>query len=347
MNNSWTSYPSIFNLGHRAVKDLLNYPHVVEEKVDGSQFSFGLFVPEPFDAIDPDSTTVELRIRSKGCIMNIDAPEKMFNMAAEAVKSIQHLLHVGWTYRGEYLAKPKHNTLAYDRIPERHIILFDISTGDNEWLDPMAKAEEAKRVGLECVPVLNFATGIGYYPASLEFIRKLLDSETSVLGGQLIEGVVIKPLVELYGIDKKTLMGKFVSERFKEAHREAWKVTSPNSGDILDQLIKTYKVQGRWLKAIQHLREAGQLQDAPQDIPNLIREIQKDLGQEEKEMIEKHLWKWAWPHISRKVTAGFPEFYKELLLKRQFEDTSGDDSTTIVDSSLVTAQAIEMASSLQ
>ena len=43
METSWHSYPSIFALGHRALAELFLDPVVVEEKVDGSQFSFGLF----------------------------------------------------------------------------------------------------------------------------------------------------------------------------------------------------------------------------------------------------------------------------------------------------------------
>jgi len=37
------SYPSIYNLGHHAIATLLDAPVLVEEKVDGSQFSFEAF----------------------------------------------------------------------------------------------------------------------------------------------------------------------------------------------------------------------------------------------------------------------------------------------------------------
>lgn len=277
-----------------------------------SQFSFGMFPPnQSFDG--------GLRVRSKGTEMLVDAPEKMFTKAVLTAKQLQHLLVPGWTYRAEYLAKPTHNTLAYDRVPTGHLILFDVSTDDQGWLDPDALNFEADRLGLECVPVL-WRPGMQSNDLTLERLRYILDNTTSVLGGQLIEGVVIKPLVELYGIDKKTLMGKFVSERFKEAHKQAWKVTSPASGDILDQLTQTYRVEARWMKSIQHLREAGLLQDMPQDIPALIIEVQKDLGKEEKENIERLLWKWAIPHLSRAVVKGLPEFYKtKVLLPAQFE----------------------------
>ena len=35
--------------------------------------------------------------------------------------------------------------------------------------------------------------------------------------------------------------------------------------------------------------------------------------------IKKQLFKWAWKHISRIITRGFPEYYKELLAQKQFE----------------------------
>ena len=40
--SSWNSYPKIYALGHAYLKELSLDPVIVEEKVDGSQFSFGL-----------------------------------------------------------------------------------------------------------------------------------------------------------------------------------------------------------------------------------------------------------------------------------------------------------------
>lgn len=42
-SSSWNSYPQIYALGHRYLEDLLKDPVLVEEKIDGSQFSFGRF----------------------------------------------------------------------------------------------------------------------------------------------------------------------------------------------------------------------------------------------------------------------------------------------------------------
>ena len=41
--DSWHSFPSVYAVGHAALADLFLDDVIVEEKVDGSQFSFGLF----------------------------------------------------------------------------------------------------------------------------------------------------------------------------------------------------------------------------------------------------------------------------------------------------------------
>jgi hypothetical protein len=326
--SSWHSYPSIFNLGHRAIADLFSVPVIVEEKVDGSQFSFGLI--EELPAQDPAYSfgitnpglpqTYELRVRSKGAVMHPDAPEKMFNHGVNAVKQILPLLHPGWTYRGEYLAKPNHNALAYDRVPTGHIVLFDINTDDETYLSPAEKAEEAQRLGFECVPVLYSGQIPGISPAEkIQYFRSFLDT-TSMLGGQKIEGVVIKPLnYNLYGPDKKCLFGKFVSEAFREVHKRSWKETNPTNGDIIQQIGADYCTAARWNKAIQHLRDAGKLMEDVKDIGNIIREVPADVFAECEQEMKDRLWKHAKPHITRQLTRGLPEFYKDRLLRLQFE----------------------------
>lgn len=304
---SWGSYPSIFNIGHRAIRELMEVPVHVEEKVDGSQFSFGYF---------PGSDH-ELRIRSKGVEMNIDAPVAMFNKAAEVVRNLREPLaqfFPGFTFRGEYLAKPKHNALAYDRTPHNYIIIFDIQDAEGAFLSPLAKALAANILGLGVVP--HIYTGVIEDVAQF---RTYLDT-TSILGGQKIEGVVIKPVgYSLYGQDKKVLMGKFVSEHFREVHKKTWGESNPSTGDILQRIAKSVATPARWDKAVIHLRERGLITDSPKDIGLLIKEVQADVKKEEMEYIKDELLKYALPHIIRASTHGLPEYYKQRLLEQAFE----------------------------
>ena len=297
------SYSSIYNIGHRALADLFDGDVTVEEKCDGSQFSFKF-------------EDGELTCRSKGKDQSPGRTDQMFELAVESVKDLD--LVVGWTYRGEYLSKPKHNTLSYGRVPKLHVVIFDIDAGEESYLSYTAKAEECARLGLEVVPFLFGGTVNNW-----ETLKDLLDRE-SFLGGTKIEGFVVKNYAR-FGPDKKVLMGKFVSEAFKEKHGKEWKNSNPGQGDILLRLGEVYRHENRWLKAIQHLRDSGELQDAPQDIGPLLKEINADLLKEETEQIKDALFKWAWPHIGRKATAGFADWYKTRLAESAFQDSVETD----------------------
>lgn len=296
---SWHSYPKIYNLGHPALAELLNDPVTVEEKVDGSQFSFGRFGDE-------------LKIRSKGQQMIVDAPEKMFSLAVDTVRELFPLLRDGWTYRAEYLRVPKHNALAYDRVPNKHLIIFDISPAEEVYLSYTEKALESERLGLEIVPLVFEGT-----IESAEQVLALMD-RVSILGGQKIEGLVIKNYKK-FGPDKKALFGKHVSEAFKEVHKNDWKKSNPTTGDVLTVVSEQYRSKARWNKAIQHLAERGEIEGTPRDIGKLLKEVQSDIAAECEAEIKEQLYKWALPHIRRVAIRGLPEWYKDELVKKQFE----------------------------
>jgi hypothetical protein len=303
--SSWHTYPQIFNLGHRAVSELTWHPLLVEEKVDGSQFSFMV----DMSAMGAFDNT--LRVRSKNREMDPEAPESLFTEALETVKSLVPKLHMGWTYRAEYLKKPKHNTLAYSRVPKGHLIIFDINTGEEGYLSYEEKALEATRLGLECVPLLMFGR------VGLEDFKELLQRE-SILGGQLIEGVVLKPQgYNLWGQDKKVLMGKHVSEAYKETHRQVWKVDK--RGDVIQKLTDELRTPARWAKAVQAMRDAGGDVSEVRAIGQLIKEIQHDIAKEEKDYIKDKLWEIFGKGILKGAIRGFPEWFKKQLLEAQFE----------------------------
>ena len=321
--DSWSSYPSIFAVGHKAVSDLLTDIVSVEEKIDGSQIQLGAFVlPEAarratltcvseypgFEGVE-----VALLCRSKGAQLQMLAPEKMFQKAVDTVIALGPKLRPNWTYAGEFLSKPRHNALIYERVPRQHIIIFDVKTGNESYLSWEDKAAEAERLGLETVPRLYH----GKLDSS-EILRALLDT-VSVLGGQKIEGVVLKNH-ERFGIDKKVLMAKFVSEAFKEVHAAEWKTSNPTQGDVIQLLIAKYRTPARWAKAVQHLREVGKLEGSPRDIGLLMREVPEDIEKECKEEILRELWMWAWPKVRRGTAAGLAEWYKDELLKSAFQE---------------------------
>ena len=303
--NTISSYSKIYTLGHPSVAKLFNDLVSVEEKIDGSQFSMGCYNGELF-------------CRSKRKELILEAPEKLFTLAVETAIKLKPLLNEGWTYRCEYLRSKKHNVLDYSRHPQGHLIILDIDTGNQNYLPYDKKKQEADRLGLECAPLLF--SGI---IKSHDEISSFLDRE-SCLGGPKIEGVVIKSYNK-FTDDAKAMMGKYVSEKFKEKHNNQWKATQPGtSNDILNELVLIFKSEARWEKAVQHLRDAGELTRTPKDIGSLMKEVIRDIKEEESEAIKTTLYDWAFKHITRRLTGGLPEWYKNKLMESQFQTNPTD-----------------------
>lgn len=306
------AYPSVYTLGHRVITGILDDDVLVQEKVDGSQISFGILP-------NPDTGNHELCIRSKNAEILPAQPPAQFVRGVTAILERVEYLTPGYVYRGECLDRPKHNALAYDRVPRDHIVLFDIETSPQTFLSADELDREARRLNFEAVPVLFQ----GRVP-DIALFRDLLQTR-SFLGGQLVEGVVVKNYAR-FTFQKKVMIGKYVSEKFKEVQQSAWRQANPTSRDIIQVLINMYKTPARWQKAVLHLRDAGQLDDSPRDIGPLIAEIRRDIRTECEDDIKDALFRWAWPHLERGVTAGLPEWYKNLLLEREFDSGPGGQS---------------------
>jgi len=290
-------YSSPKAFGHRLVNDILDGHVIIQEKVDGSQLSFGVF-------------DGELCVRSHNAQVDLEAPG-MFGIAVEHLKTVTEWMTDGCTYRGEYLAKPKHNTLSYDRIPKGHIVLFDVDTGNTSYLI----AEElvmghAMVLGLE--PVATLWEGDGK-EVTLDMLKNLLETE-SILGGEKIEGVVIKNYDKY--IDDKVMMAKYVSTEFREKHGTDWKQRNPGT---IEFIISQFNKEAIWNKAVQHLSEDGELDREPKDIGKLMKELNIDIKREHEEEIKEMLYASEIKKIIKGITNGFPEWYKEQLAEKAFE----------------------------
>ena len=294
------SYSQIYNLGHKELEDLFKDPVLVEEKIDGSQFSFR--------KIDPNT----IEFRSKGREIFLPCKDKLFKVGIDYILSIINNLPTGVIFRGEILSKPKHNSLTYSRVPKHNIIIFDVDFGDQKYSSCRGKVELATILDLETVPVL--------YDGLIGDIKQLRDffERESILGGTKIEGFVIKNY-NRYGFDKKTLMGKWVSEKFKETHRKEWKNSNPSIGDFIIQMQEIYRHENRWKKAVQHFQEKGSLTNEPKDIGPLMGEVVEDVKKECADEIREKMWKYYWPKIARGLTRGLPQWYKDQLARKQFD----------------------------
>lgn len=296
-----TAYPKIFAIGTDYIRDIFSEDVEITEKVDGSQFVFA-------------KIEGNIYCRSKGAQLYLENPEKMFGEALSYVQTIQDRLPDGMIFYAEYLKKPKHNTLKYDRVPVNHLILFGVMHVSQKFNTDIRGY--AEMLGIEVVPVI--------YSGKIKDVKELfgmLDRE-SVLGGQKIEGIVVKNYHRQFllgGQPMPLMAGKFVSESFKEVHRERWgkEEVGKNRMEVFKESLRT---EARWEKAAQRLRDSGELKNAPQDIGNLIKMVQIDIEEEEKEFIKDFLWNEFKNDIKRKSTAGLPEWYKKRLMERSFDD---------------------------
>lgn len=291
------SYPKIYAIGHPSLGELLHGHVVVQEKVDGSQFSFG--------KIDG-----RVMIRSKNQAIYPEAAPSMFRRGVDYVMSIADKLEPGIVYRSEYLEKPLHNALSYNRVPKNHIAIYDAMV-DTEKYDPTYTLEaHAERLGVDFVP--TFFHG----QLSTAEIEGFLQQE-SFLGGQRIEGVVVKNYGRFCQYTGHVLMGKYVSEAFKEVQKKEWKASNPTQGDVLQNLVDIYKTPARWQKAVYTLRDMGQLESDPRDIGKIMKLVWPDIKAECEQEIKDQLFKHFEGHLKRAVTAGLPEWYKKQLLHQQ------------------------------
>lgn len=322
--DSYHSYPKIYNLGHRYLENLFKGPFQVEEKLDGSQFSFGRFLNPDWKVIsEPDpvnNPTTIIKCRSKGAEVDINDPQKMFAPAVQWVKEHMHVLHLGWTYRAEWIPKPKQNVLTYSRTPAAGLLVFDVSTGLESYLPWQERSQEVARIGLESVRTMVIVREDGDDPLSLEEYKAFLNYE-SMLGGPKVEGIVIKNYTQ-FGKDGHAVMGKYVSEEFKEQHSKV-AYTHGNQATV-QTVIDYFKTTARWQKSVQHLREAGKINDEAKDIGLLFAEIKSDFIDECAYECKDILYKTFERQILQGITHGVAEWYKEELAKKQFTKEEPD-----------------------
>lgn len=294
------AFPKIFALGTTYIRDIFLDDVEVTEKVDGSQFVFG--------RVDG-----ELRMRSKGAEVRIEDHPKMFREAVDYVSSLA--LPDGVVYFCEYLQRPKHNVLKYDRVPKNHLCLFaayDTARGFCSSRDVIVY--EAAALGIDPVPLLRAGR-----VESVEDLKGFME-QTSYLGGPKVEGVVVKNYARpflLGGQPIPLMAGKFVSEAFKEVHRSSWKQEHTGRGKW-ETFVESYRSEARWAKAVQRLREAGTLTGTPADIGRLMAEVKRDVLEEEREEIASFLWREFSPEVLRRSASGLPEWYKTTLAAQSF-----------------------------
>lgn len=294
-------YPKVLTLGSYQTDTVLDGPVLVQEKVDGSNFRLW---------INPKG---EVEYGSHHRQIHIGENYGMFREAVEYFESIkdkiQFFFKPGTFLFMEYLAKPKHNCLKYEKIPTNFCVLFDMYT-EGKW-QPFSVLQNASSIlGIDTIPLLYDGE------VNIDGLKELLSTD-SFLGGQKVEGVVVKNYARdiMVGGHLRPLFCKLVRPEFKEAMK-----FGPNAKhkETLDEYMKGFCNEARWNKAIQALKEIGTYTHSPKDIGPLIVAIHADIAKEEKENIQHFLYRYYINEIMRRSTAGFADWYKDRLLEETF-----------------------------
>lgn len=297
-----SNYPKILQLYHRDVKAMAGKQVVIQEKVDGSQFQFGRY-------------NGELHAKSKNRSVNTQVPEGLFGLA---IDNLRHLpLPDMITFRGEYLSRPKHNVLTYDRIPDKSVIIFDIecSDGSNNYMDPSDMMFVADNYGFQSVPTLWKGN---FNDVTQELLDTLLTYE-SVLGKTKIEGVVIKCYDERNSTGD-VLMCKYVNPEFREMHTGK---TAVPKNEIVGTIGATLNNVYRFEKAVQQLRDNGTLKNDLPDIGPLMKILNQDFDEHIDE-VKRLLYHNFRKDIMKVANLGFADWYKKKLAG-QFETVTDFD----------------------
>jgi len=300
-----SSYPKIWNLGSPEITDLFNSQVEVTEKLDGSMIRFGL--------VDGEVVVGSKNINN---ILQSPSQDGMFKVAVDYLMKQKRNMRENTVYFGEYIRKPKHNTLEYEKVPKNNIALFGVKELNGEmiwkWINNHSILRfHAQTIGIDVVPLL--------YSGPLKELKKLegLLTKESYLGKEKIEGVVVK---NYYDFSKSRFSsecyGKYVSSKFKERHKSDWKKRTAT----LDDFIAKFQNEARWVKAFQHLRDDGKITYQTKDIGDLIKSVHNDIIIEDTEFIKQELFNFYKKRILGTSVKGLPDWYKKKLMEKQFEE---------------------------
>ncbi len=295
------SYPKVMNFGNSGTENALVGTLIIQEKIDGSQFRWGF---------DNDGNFV---MGSHHCEMFYPVKNQLFDEAVKHIYCDKTTELQNMFFFAECLAKNKHNTLTYERIPTNHLVLFDVLR-NGRWVPTSELTHWANFWGIDVIPELYCGT-VGNSVEGIKSLSKFLDIP-SYLGGTKVEGVVVKNYGQYIQIGTQIwpIFTKYVNPEFREKNLDE----HHNREGSLEFYIDSFRSEARWQKAVQHLEEQGLLTHSVKDIGNVIMEVKRDIMEEEVENIKEHMQKWICERIVRRAHAGLPEWYKDKIIKEMY-----------------------------
>lgn len=282
-------YGKVYNFGTNGTQGILMSEVWVQEKVDGSQIRWWW------------DSSGDLHVHSRRSKINHGDPPNLFKPSVEHLKTLEP--NQGYVFFGEAIWKPRHNVIKYDRCPAGHIVLWDVYSKEQDgFLLPEIACGFAVDFGLEWAPVY-----IERDVPTPEKLKQLMDNE-SFLGGHKIEGVVVKSY-RLKDRDGNRLKAKVISDAFRETKGGRYRSKLTGVQKVIDIL----STNARYDKAIQRVIESGECTYTMKDMPQIIREVHRDIDEEVVDIIKEKLLKEYIREIKKGVCSGVAAHYQFRL----------------------------------
>ena len=303
-------YPKVLSLGQPLIVEIFDDPVEISEKLDGSQVRINL-------------TEFHVQCGSK----NVDiADNKMFAIAHEQANRIWQ--NNVWQAFGsditlfcEFLNKEKHNVLVYDHVCHNNLYLFG-GMCNNRHLQTQELIELANALDIEPPNILASEIKIDNQDDLNEYLKI-----QSVLGGTILEGIVIKNYHNTYpallastqAFFSYPLAGKLVRDDFKERLNKEWGIKKKKELP-LNRVTTEFLTEARFHKSVQHLRDQNLITYEMNNLKNIIPEFYNDLLDEERDAIMEIAMVDFWRQLKRKCDNYVVQEWKRYLLDKQFGD---------------------------
>lgn len=281
-------YPKIHRLGKEEVEGILDYPVLVQEKIDGANTSIWLEDGE----LHMGSRTQEKFEGFNGFVDFV-----------KANKPIQDLLNDYPKYRlyGEWLVR---HTVSYNELAYRQFYLFDILSHDEIWIDPLEVAALAEHYQIPHPE--TFCGGI----VKEEEIRKWVG--TSKLGDKG-EGVVIKAhnFTNKFG---NRCYAKIVTQNFKEENALVFGGNNKHSDTYWEMyVVNKYATLPRVQKIMNKVQPLVDHRLDLKDIPRIASTCYHDMLTEEIWEIQGKVQSVNFKALQRLATKKFIQIYKDII----------------------------------
>ncbi len=251
-------YPKIYALGSSENDGILNEIGVIQSKIDGANFQFQ-YLPEENKLIFGSRNQELLENTNPENWVAIKSYKKAFEEHKD--KFIPNVI-----YYSESLQK---HTISYDNIPNTiGYDIFDIER--NEFWDWKAAKQAFENIE---IPFINIHYEGLLKDITIDQLNEYIKKSPYRKDGD--EGIVIKCYnkLNIYG---RPLWAKIVDPLFKEQNKKAFKGQIPTLKNDTSDIVDQYFTDARFIKAIDRLRENGNIIDM-RLTPKLFKYISNDI----------------------------------------------------------------------